>query len=452
MNEKINRINDEDKVISLSALCFYVLKKWKLMLVAAIIMAVAVGSYFSIKDYRAYEATAHLTAEQKLAMLGVPEDQKEILHMKLDSIKNHQELIKEYKYYYANSIKVRLDPNHVNQGTATYMISAEEAKEALKATAFCEEKLFSEDTYAELAAQLSEETDVALLKEVVRFERTFVVNEDNKETVQSDIEYKIVVRHFNEEDCAVMLKFVEEKMDGLPAMLVAENVNAEVEKISSNLEAIFDRSLATLSKDVHSGIQSAYESISSTKKNLKDSQKVYYDYLMGAFDSTSSDAADKTVMDFFAVEKALFGAIAGAAVVAVIYVAIYLLNGRVHNREEMQSWIDAPVIDLNAGTDLMVSYVRGIVAKNQAKSVYLTGTVTDLNTEVMKHLKEELAADNCEMIIGNSILTDSKAIQNAVNCGNVIMFEKANVSKEKEVREIIMKASSCGVKVLAIIL
>jgi hypothetical protein len=57
-----------------------------------------------------------------------------------------------------------------------------------------------------------------------------------------------------------------------------------------------------------------------------------------------------------------------------------------------------------------------------------------------------------EIIVGNNVLKDGTALQDAVDCGAMILFEKANVSKEKNVKDAILKATSCGINVLSIVL
>lgn len=454
MNEVKNPIYEEEKIICLSDLCFYVLKKWKLMLIAAIVFAIAAFSFFSYKDYQVYKNNENITPEEELASLGIPEDQKEIVHMKLESFANNMETIREYEYYYENSIKVRLDPNCVNQGTATYIITSEKSGDILKATALCEEKLFTEEAYLQLSQQLSESADVSMLKEVIKFEEVYAKTNESllEEAEDTAMEFKIVVRHFNEEDCEVMLAFMEEKMKKLPSVLEMENLEVKVEQVGSKLEQVCDRSITTLSKDVRTGLQNCYEYITATKNGLKDEQKVYYDYLMEKDANQENVVTEKSVKDFLDIKMALVGAVAGAIVVAAMYILLYLFDKTVHSREELQAWMETPVIELNRDEDFMVTYLAGIIANNQVKGVCLSGTLAQLNTEVMQKVKIEIEKQGCKVYLGNNILTDAQTFKNATESGYVILFEKCNDSKRKDIKDALMKASSCGIHVLSVVL
>lgn len=458
MNEKFNSIYEEEKVISLPGLCFFVLKKWKMILLSAIVFAVVAISLFSYKNYENAKRDQDVGAQEKLEQLAVPEDQKEIVHMKMENFENSRETIKEYEYYYNNSIKVRLDPNNVNQGLLWYVVSSEKTEEVLKATTICEYELFSEDVYQELGKQLSEPVDVAMLKEVIYFDKYYVTNSYRKgEPVEEIVfKYMISVRHFNEEDCARMLDFMSEKMEQLPELLAAENVNVKVEKVAEKLEKVCDRSLATLSKNVRDELKNCYESITTTINNMNDQQKKYYDYLMTQEVTQEvtqeQQTVDKSLMDYIDVKMGVVGAIAGAMLVAGVYVLIYLFNNRVHNAEELQSWISTPVINFNKNADLMLTYVAGIVVNQQMKQICLTGTLTQLNEELMNQVKTMLEEQGCQVVCGKSIVTDAETIQKATECGNMILFEKCGVSKQKNVKDILIQAASCNINVLGIVL
>jgi hypothetical protein len=84
--------------------------------------------------------------------------------------------------------------------------------------------------------------------------------------------------------------------------------------------------------------------------------------------------------------------------------------------------------------------------------MYITGSFSKEDSELVQILKGLLAKDGVDVIAGNSILQDAKALQDASECGTVVFVEKCNVSKEKDIKEELDKAVSCGIKVLGIVL
>ena len=116
MYENYNHINEDEKMLSLTGLCFYVLKKWKVMVLAAVIMAVLAGTWFTVKDYQTYKASQG-AEQQTVDKKNVSENVKASVLAKMESIDEYRETIKTYEYYYENSIKVKLDPNNIYQGS-----------------------------------------------------------------------------------------------------------------------------------------------------------------------------------------------------------------------------------------------------------------------------------------------------------------------------------------------
>jgi hypothetical protein len=70
----------------------------------------------------------------------------------------------------------------------------------------------------------------------------------------------------------------------------------------------------------------------------------------------------------------------------------------------------------------------------------------------MKTFAEELKLKNIDAVIGTDISDDPVALQKAVETGAIVLVEKCYQSKENEIRETIMKANSCGIRVCGIIL
>lgn len=460
MNENYKQINEDQKMLSLTGLCVYVLKKWKVMLIAAVITAIVAGALFTVKDYQEYKANQGTEQMVAASKKNVPETVKASVLAKIETIESYRETIANYEYYYANSIKVKLDPNNIYQGSQEYLFSAANSKEMLKAVSICEEKLFVDENYEELLACLEEPTDVTMLKEVIGFSKEYPVAssiEDVEEVVDTNnMTFRITVRHYNEADCEKMHAYVEKLMGTLQSMLDEEGVEVEVSMSSSKLDHRVDRSIPALGRELRMAITTIYENIATIETKMSDEEADYYEYLLKenskAETNTPVTTENVTPLDFLNVLMIIVGAFVGAIGVAAVYALLYITGGFVHNKEELKSWLNIPVSDLGSGADMLTAFLSGVAAKNNAKKIYLTGTLPQLNSEVMNQVKDMFADKDCEVIVGNSVLKDARALQDAADCGCMILFEKCYVTKEKDIKEAILKASSCGIKVLSIVL
>ena len=108
-----------EKVLSL-----FKLKKWKIMLVFAVIAAVLAGGLFTVKDYKAYKASQNAEQGTVTEKVNVSENVKASVLSKIETIESYRKTIETYEYYYENSIKVKLDPNNIHQGIIEYLFAA----------------------------------------------------------------------------------------------------------------------------------------------------------------------------------------------------------------------------------------------------------------------------------------------------------------------------------------
>ena len=70
VNENKNLIYDDEKTISLVDLCFYLLSKWKLMVIAAIILAIIAGGFTYMKSSKASENSGEVLSLEELEAVG----------------------------------------------------------------------------------------------------------------------------------------------------------------------------------------------------------------------------------------------------------------------------------------------------------------------------------------------------------------------------------------------
>lgn len=456
--------NNEEKTINLIDLCFYMLKRWKQMVIAAVILAVVAAGFTylqSKKAYEAYKVTVDMPAVEAVESVELTVEEKAALQAKIDVIEENEENIAEYDYYLQKSIKAKLNPNGFYEGTVGYVLSSDSNEDSIKALALCYEHVLAEKNYETLAGQLTDEPDEALLKEVVTANEEHYVADLSTDAVakyEVNTMFTVEVQHYTQEDCEKMLTFFKTELENMQQVFEEENLEVSFEKVTSHVKTRNDRSLVTLSRDIKNAKSTAYDTIANLKNNMTDVQKKYYALSQG-LKVEESGAAEVETPTVAAVPEpsvdlkmVVIAAIAGAFCVAGVYGVLYLFSGHVHNKEELESWLNLPVLEANETIEMVATLLAGIAGQKEAKKLYLTGSLSSGNTDGMLKLKELLATEGIEVVAGSSILTDAKALQDAAECGFAAFMEKCNVSKEKDIREEIDKATSCGVEVIGIIL
>ena len=438
--------------INLVNLCAYILKKWKMVVVAAVVAAIAVGGLTFMKSMQSSKVSDSGTIET--VEPAIPESEKEIARAKLQTISGYEQIIEEYEYYHTNSIKVKLDSNKVSQGKLIYMFSSENVADTLKAVALWEEVLLSETKMQMLSDLLSEPVEEAMLREVIEVKQTTAFTDETIAvlTEQKNVRLEVVVSHYNRDDCETMLTFLEKQLEEYQSQILSAGLAVNVEQVSVGVGVVADRMLTQHTADILEGKTSAYEAIAKIKKEMTAEQSAYYQYLMAMENREESPqipVGEKLSVD---IKYTMVGAVAGGFLAAILYAVWYLFAGRVRGKEELKSWMNIPVMETASGVDMLAAEIAGIATKQNLKRIFLTGSQEKQNTEVLLQMKEILQKNGLECFVGNSILKDAKALQEAAACEGMVLLEKCDVSKEKDVREEILKATSFGVQVLSVIL
>lgn len=427
VNENKNLIYEDEKTISLIDLCIYLLCKWKLMVIVAVVLAVIAGGVTYVSSSKAAEDSVKALSLEKIEASFATEDALIAAQNKIAKIEEYKQNVEEIDYYLKNSVKIKLNPNRFYEGIASYVVSAGSEKEILETVAILKNAIFSEDTFEKMAEDLTETKDIALLKEVVGIETEYLT---------TGAEVVVKVCHYAQEECQKML-------DILPETL------ANVKLIDAQVKTKSDYTLMNFSGDMLNARNTAYDTMKSLENGMSELEITYYEMLKNPNEVKESVQKSEASVDL---KTVIIAAFLGAFCVAGFYGVFYLFSGYVHTKEELESWVDMPVLDAEENLEMNATILAGIAAENNVSKLYLTSSLEEANEALMNNLQVVLIAKNIEVVVGESVLNNPTALQEAANCGAMTLIEKRNKSKEKDIREEIVKANACGVRVLATIL
>ena len=427
MNENKNLIYDDEKIISPIHLCTYIMGKWKLMIITAVVLAILGGALSYIKSGKAPEQSESILSLEEVEASFVTEEEFSAAQNKIAKIKEYKQNIEERDYYLENSVKIKLDPNRFYEGTVTYVVSGSEEKDVLKAVTLLKSEILSEESFEKMAEELDEAKDPALLKEVVT---------EKTEYYETVAEVLVKVRYYEKEKCEKMLEVLKKDLPNV------ELTDAQV-KTSS------DYALISLNSDMLNARNAAYDAIITIENGMSDKEKTYYELLENSDVVQEPVEAAKPSVD---IKMAILAAFLGAFCVAGVYGLIYLFSGYVHTKEELQSWVAMPILEVGDNLEMLAAMLAGIAGEYNEKSLYLTSSLGAPNIELMENVKKMLKAKGIEAIVGQRVLDNPAALEDAMKCGAVVFAEMCNQSKEKDIREEIVKVNSCGVRVLGAIL
>lgn len=450
MNENKKLIFEDEKTLNLLDAFFYLLGKWKVMVAAAVILAVLAGGLSFVKSNRAYQASLE-SATVEAAVIELPEEELDNYLAKAAKIEEYEQNVAERDYYLENSIRVKLDPNGFYEGTAAYIFSSEKSSDAVEAAEYCKMEVLKADNLEALAKELSEETDPAMLNEVAFFEE-----KDLKADTAETVKVVLKTQHYNEADCDQMLSFLTDKMDAAMESLRAQGNSAKMVSVTPNVGITSDSSKMNVSADMVNARSIAYDNWLAAKESLSETEKAFYEQEKNK-ENPEEDAAAEEVLPEAAkpsvsMKLVVVGAAAGVFLAAAYYAVVYLFGGQVHNKEELESWLAVPVLDAHSSMEVTAAMVASMAEKAGAKKLYLTGSKEKILSDAAEVIRAALAEKNVTLLCGTDGLNTADALAQMAECGFVVFVEKCNESKEKDIRGEIEKASSCDVNVLGIVL
>lgn len=427
MNENKSMIYDDEKTISLIDLCLYLLSKWKLMVVAGVVLAITAGGFTYMKSSKAAETSVKVLSLEEVEASFDTEDALMAAKNKIEKINEYKQNLEEREFYLENSIKIKLDPNGYYEGIVTYVVSGADEQEVLKNAALLKGSLLSEENFEKMAEALNDTKNTALLKEVVIEETVYLT--DSAEVI-------VKARHYEKEECEKMMEYLKKDIPNVE--LVGEQINIKL-----------DNSLIGFSTDMINAKNTMYDSMKNLENGMSAVEKTYYEMLENP-DAVKEPAED--VEPSVDLKMVIIAAFAGAFCVAGLYGLFYLFSGLIHTKEELESWITIPVVNKETDMEMNATMLAGIVGERNVEKIFITSSLGAEEEPFMKELSEVLDKKNIEAVIGDNILDNPSALQKAVEVGAMVLVEKCYRSKEKAIREALLNATSCGIRVCGVIL
>ncbi|MGN0334335.1 MAG: hypothetical protein ACI4DV_01555 [Lachnospiraceae bacterium] len=480
MSDKRSEIYENEKSISIVELIFYVLRKWKPALAAALVIGIAAAGLTCLKSGQREVVPADPL--ENLSKIEITEEEKEELYGTVQLIEEYEKTLSDYESYMENSVKIKMDPNGYYVGSAGYVISGTDEESVLRAKVYCGSQLISEENLIRMTSALDEEIGPQFLKEILNVQEYENGSKDS-EVNKTEQLLAFDIQHYDREECKKILEICREIISEAADKLSQEGVNVRIIEASSELTMTNNYDLISYQSGINEKKADVLSKIKKLKSEMTGSQKKYYE-MSKQIEEQEDTAAEEEIVHVKAQihwKKTIALSVLAAFCVFAFYGASYLFSRRIHTKEELESCINVPVMVLEENHDKKKSNVidrlidgvekRAGIASGQkadmisamvmqyaiqqgAQKIFFTGSMGTawFPANAAEQLREMLIQHQIEFRQGASILTDTKAMQEAVDCGYVVFVEKCGQLGEKEAREEVAKAVSCGMKVLGIIL
>lgn len=441
MNEFQNYEYEEE--INLKQLMVFVLRKWRTMIAAAVVLGLLLGGVKAAKgfiDLQDPEKVEESAKESELAQQNYDTAKAQLTNQMAE----YNRQIDDYQKYQDNSLYMKIDPYAVYKESITYVVTTDYQilpnmtyqslnwmGPVLSAYTTVANSVTLKDLSPEGRMGLSEEWDADSLEKLVKVETNA---NDGKLTITASAE--------SEARAKAILQAVKEKVE-------SNQENVAKAAGEHKLSLISEKSTVTVDQTIINDREARLRNITALRE-AADKAVEKYNKLSEPKDSTlSAKGVLKSGIKF-----GVLGVLAGGFLAALYYACMYLMNGRLNDIESIKERYSTRILAVSSGEqkksfidricDRMESvgdsresfktslYVAA-ASLNDIKTgeILISGTAPLEEKQRIAEILQEQAGNTSVRGVGN-LLEDPEAVRSARTSGGVILAEVKNKSSFAE--------------------
>lgn len=481
MNDNMYNNYEDDMEIDLVDLMFYLLKKWRSLIVAIVIGVILGAGLYVVKNYQQQAEQAAQEAELLKNDEDEAFDEKDYniskdTKVNMDIAYQYRQLYNKQLEYNQKSIIMQLDPNEVYAGVLEYYISAENNTELI--SELYQSILNDDDVLEELKDASGLKCETPYIKELISSEdgndKDVAINvNSNGENVEkhSFVTYKVVST--DQKSCEKMLQVLRERVEALQAEHEETYGAYGASEVSSAISQVTDTTYLNAQRENVDRLSNYLTTMKNAESAFSDDEKTYYTNKYLAKEYVDSDNAEeaKAVLleEAEPVSKVKWIAIGVILLVMIwggYYVVRYLLDQRIKTVSELQNTYHLPVIGIvqtetndSKGLDKMLDHLYQNTKQKPDTLEYVIQAINAMQTEravlcgdieipEVKKLMEELS-DSCEhMKTGDFISKNIESLEHAKVAGNEILVVRVDKNRRKEIEK---EIESCRLQKISMV-
>lgn len=416
MNE--NRYNDydDDTEINLLDLMFYLLKRWRGLLLAVVLGAVLGFGIYLVKDHR--QKTEQADRATAAENIDETEEFDESTYDISDDVEANMELAYQYCQMYRKqleynqkSIIMQLDPNAVYMGELKYYLSA--GADTGLVSALYQNILSDKDLLTELQQVSGLDCEVPYMKELISSdisrENDSSVNINNLLSDITDSMASVTKNAFviyqvistNEDSCERMIQVLREKVQQLNEECADNYENFRAIEVNDAVRKVTDNSYLNLQKNNVDQLNTYLTNVQKLENALTDSEKEYYckKYLAREYTNENEDQTSITLtVEIEPVSKVkwiFIGAFLGILFWGCFEFLKYVLDGTIKTGNEAHTLTHLPIIGRHEDLSAEKNKIDRIIGRLQRKVIGVGDSLDYIVSVVMAVKGAEMHCSLC---------------------------------------------------------
>ena len=417
---------DIEEEINLKKLILYVLRKWRLVLVVAVIFGLLVGGIKTAKgflDLRDPEKVEESIRESDLALQNYETAKNQLTNQMAE----YNRQLDDYQKYQDNSLYMKIDPYAVYKESVTYVVTTDYQilpnmtyqalnwmGPVLSAYTSVATSVSLKDLPPEGRENLSEEWDADSLEKLIRVE-----------TKTEDGKLMVTVSAESENRAKAIMKAVKERIE-------ENRENVAQAAGEHNLTLISEKSEISVDQDIINYREQRLRNITSLREAADKALEKYNKLSKPENGALSPGNIVKNGVKF-----GILGTILGGLLAFGWFAVCFLMDGIVHDPETVRSRFQTKVLELGPDSDrndVVLSVIAAGLEKTcEGKNVILIGSCKDADIQKIIDKLGEFEKNIRFSCVGN-VLTAADAANELNNADIVMLAEQKEVSKIADIQ------------------
>lgn len=453
-----------EQEIDLKDLMFAVLRKWRPIVLLAIVFALLLGGFKIFKGLNQLKDEEYVKQNQEEYKASL--DQYNATKKRLEKeLANIEENIESQQKYKDESILLNINPYDEYMESATFYISTDYEimpgmlyQNPNTATSILKGYMSivqNGDMYNYVISRLKNKIGIRYLKELIKVEPDYANNM-----------FDIIVIADTEKRAADVMRYIKGSIE-----MSHEKLTAAIGE--HNINIVDESSLVTVDLDLEKKQKDFTSTMDSLDTSLKDKTKE-----LEELEEPANTLLSKRSILKSSIKYAFLGGVLGVFMVVFFICVVFLMSDKLVNEKELKrrygimvlgvfrrqekkrlfSFVDR-LVDRMEGTaerELADAQTFEVAAANagnyieDSRNVLLVGTVAD---QAIKMVQDGLAPllNGVTLSVGGNLGRDAQAIKKAASCDAVIVVEKRNKSGFGEIEQELDVIRSLGKKVIGCI-
>ena len=471
-----------EEEVDLIGLLHYILKKWRIVVIAMIVFGVVADLYYVKKSSDAVTVESQ-TEEDSIEILikNAKENLTEDAIQQVDRVYTmyayNEDSYQENAEYLDSSLLMQLNPEEIPTVLLSYQISRNISEEEIRnIMTMYESTLLDESSCADIVDVIGKKYKNTAVKELI----SITDNVNNNSVILQNVESGVLnirIYALEEKQCERIADVIKKRMQAYTEQLQQVFGEFSVQNISEQYYLSSDSTVSTQKMNVVSAMNSAYSYMNNVTNVFTEDQLTYFNLLTKPLDESMNqeerDTAEQNVadtavkMNYFSTKYVLVGVIAGAFLVALWYACVYIISQTVKDTDDLKLVTGIPVFGAVLGTrkpdkrskldkwidslftrekkkeeeivllERVCHEIELQAKKKEVKNILLTSsTGSEDIVLIMDKVQQKLTELGVAVVKSDSIASDSiEALEQLQKADGVVFVEQLMKSSREDIRK-----------------